>query len=250
MSAQHALPGHFYAVGVGPGAPDLLTVRALNLVREADMIVAPRSRMAQSSLALNVIRDYLDEQRQEIVEHVYAMVRDEERTMESWGAVAERIESACGAGRSVVQVTLGDPLVYSTSAYLLRILAERMPPDRLHLVAGITAMQAGASLLGKILTSQEDRLMIMPATDIAAVECAMQACETLVLYKCGKMIEELIELFTRHGLLDRVSLVSYAEQGDKQFISTHLPDARDQGYMATIIVELGRRTWKTLCVRE
>jgi precorrin-2/cobalt-factor-2 C20-methyltransferase len=66
---RKALPGHFYAVGVGPGSPDLMTVRAANLIRSADVIVAPRSERAEESLALRTVEELIAGQ--EVIEHVY-----------------------------------------------------------------------------------------------------------------------------------------------------------------------------------
>jgi precorrin-2/cobalt-factor-2 C20-methyltransferase len=243
MDYSKALAGHFYAVGTGPGAPDLLTVRAATLIRSAGVIIAPRSEKAEESLVMLSIRDLIGSQ--EVVTHTYPMQRDLSKTLQSWGPVADLVASRCREGKSVVQATIGDPLLYSTSSYLLPLLAERMPADRLHVVPGICAFQAVSSRLRIPLATQEDRVLIMPATDLREVELALERCETLVLYKAGRHLVGLAELLERRGLTGQTHLVCNAEQGSKEFITQDLRQAAEgqHGYLATIIIRVGHREW-------
>lgn len=238
-----AAAGHFYAVGTGPGAPDLLTVRACNLIRSADLIITPRSEKAEESLGMLSIRELIG--RQEVVTHVYPMQRDLEKTRQSWTPIAGLVAARCRKGQAVVQVTIGDPLLYSTTCYLLPLLAERMPADQLHVVPGICAFQSVAGRLGMPLALQEDRVLIMPATDLKEVELALDRCETLVLYKAGRQLRGLAELLERKGLAGKAHLVCNAEQGDKEFVTDDLRQAAEgrHGYLATVIIFIGRREW-------
>jgi precorrin-2/cobalt-factor-2 C20-methyltransferase len=235
--------GHFYALGVGPGAPDLLTIRAVNMIKGADVIICPCSARSKTSLALEAIKPWLD--RQEIVEHVYPMDRDEQKTWTSWEKMASLVVKRCNQNQTVVQVTLGDPLVYSTSCYLLHLLSKRMHRSMIHVVPGITAFQAVSAKLGYPLTMQEDRLLLVPGTDMQEVEKCLTRCETLVLYKVGKKISELYALLKKHGLEHRAKMVCYVEQEDKEFVCEDLAQALKSmpGYLATVIVNIGRRKW-------
>lgn len=235
-------PGHFYAVGVGPGAPDLLTLRAARLIEGCDSLVAPRSEKSGASLALGIVEAHL--RNQEILEHVYPMTRDQERTRGTWADVADWIVPRLEAGKSVVQITLGDPLIYSTSSYLLEALRERVSADRLHVVPGISAMQATASLFQEDLTLQEDRLTLLPATDPAAVEEALDSSETVVLYKVADRLDGIIDLLERKGLLASARLAFAVEQGRQQLV-TDLRTVRGtrMGYMSVILVRTGRKAW-------
>ena len=239
---RSALPGHFHAVGVGPGAPDLLTLRAANLVDSADVVIAPRSRTSRGSLALATVSDLIHDQ--EVVEHFYAMTRDIEETISRWAEIAELVARRCQAGQAVVQITIGDPLIYSTSHYLLALVKQVLPADRIHVVPGISAFQSVASHFSESIVTQEDRMLLMPATDLARVEDALRHCETLVLYKVGKRLDRVIDLLQRKGLLSQARLVSNSDQFDKEFITTDLTDVgAERGYMATVIVHIDRKTW-------
>lgn len=239
----HAMPGHFYAVGVGPGSPDLLTLRAVNIIRSADVLIAPRSENSGESLALQVVRDLCDGQ--EVIEHVYPMERDAGRTGVCWNAMADLVAERCRAGQSVAHLTIGDPLLYSTAAYLLQQLAIRLSAESLHVVTGVSAFQATAAIAVRPLTLQEDRLLLMPATDLAEVERALEHCETLVLYKVGPRARALRDLLVRRNLAQHAFMVCYAEQGDKEVVVASLeslPEGR-LGYLSTVIVHVGRREW-------
>lgn len=238
-----ALAGHFYAVGVGPGAPDLVTLRAARLIESADVIIVPRSENGQCSLAHETIRELLGAQ--EVMEHASPMTRDQEKTRACWAQMAEFVCERCGRGQSMVQVTIGDPMIYSTCAYLMELLSERLGGKRMHIVPGISAFQAAASRLGECLTLQEDRMTLMPATDLEAVECALKSCETLVLYKAGGCLNELRALLEKNGALKQANLVCYVEQDGKEVLRPMMEVAPDfkPGYMATLIVRMGRREW-------
>ena len=241
---QKAEAGQFYAVGVGPGSPDLLTYRAAKIIETADVVIAPRSRMAAESLALKTVKAVL-RQNQEIIDHVYAMKRDTAQCHSNWSEIARIAAERCRKGKSVVQITIGDPLVYSTSYYLIAELRKLIPDNKISVIPGISAFQAIAAKFGDALTIQEDRMTLMPATCLDHVEKAIKSCETLVLYKAGKRIPELIALFERYHIIDSAKAVFYAEQPGREFIADDLRQVVSQqpGYMATVIVHIDRRTW-------
>jgi precorrin-2/cobalt-factor-2 C20-methyltransferase len=138
-------------------------------------------------------------------------------------------------------------MVYSTSSYLLESLVDLLPAECIHVVPGISAFQATASVLGEPLTLQEDRLNIMPATDMDAVARALECCETLVLYKVGPRLRQLGALLESRNLLDRARLACYVEQQGREAIFRNFRDALaddSHGYMSTVVVRLGRRSWE------
>lgn len=244
MNDKTAKPGHFYAVGIGPGASDLLTVRALRLVESADIILSPQAEGTNRSLALAAIKPYLSSQRVETVN--YPMKRDGDSTSARWKTVAQDVLGWCRARQSVVMITIGDPLIFATTSYLLQGLEEVMPLENIHVIPGISAFQIAASRFHDPLTLQEDRLMLMSATDLTAVEVALDNCETLVLYKAAGVIDDLLSLLKTRGLLSATRLASCVEQGDGEQIIADLTNFDPQGlnYMTTMIIHCGRRNWQ------
>jgi precorrin-2/cobalt-factor-2 C20-methyltransferase len=246
MSYKTARPGIFYAVGIGPGSPDLLTIRAANLIRTADIIVAPRSRISEESMALQAAAPYLREQGQEVVEHIYAMKRDAVETQASWNAIGMRIREWLEAGKSVVQITLGDPLIYSTSHYLLSALRTLgVEANNIVIVPGISAFQATAARVAQSLAIQRGRVTLMCADDAEQISEALRHCETLIVYKSGKHIDTLRANLQEAGVLDKSVLACYVEQ-ENEFICQDLSNLKPEtmpGYLSTLIVFQGERTW-------
>jgi precorrin-2/cobalt-factor-2 C20-methyltransferase len=239
-----AQPGNFYAIGIGPGASDLLTVRAVKLIESADIILSPQANGTNRSLALAAIEPYL--KNQEIKTISYQMKRDGQSTQERWDNVAQQVLQDCGSGKSVAMITIGDPLIFATTSYLLQGLAAEMDKSKIQVVPGISAFQTAASCFHDALTLQEDRLMLMSATDLVAVEAAFTQCETLVLYKAGGVINELLAMLKKHDLLDVARLVSCAEQGEGEMAVADLTKFSPQkmSYMTTMIIHCGRRSWQ------
>ena len=241
---MQAQPGHFYAVGIGPGSPDLLTVRAVRIIESADIILTPQAKGTNRSLALNAIEPYLREQ--EVLTVNYPMQRNGNNTRERWNSVAGEVLEKLQQGKSVAMITIGDPLIFATTSYLLYGLADALSKEKIHVVPGISAFQIGASRFHDPLTLQEDRLTLMSATDLQAVENALDHCETLVLYKAAGVIEELLEILWKRNLLSSSKLVSCAEQGDGELLIDGLENwTQDKlSYMTTMIIRIGNRDWR------
>lgn len=241
---MHAQPGHFYAVGIGPGSPDLLTVRAVKIIESADIILAPQAKGTTRSLALNAIEPYLHEQ--EVMTVNYPMQRNGNQTRERWNNVAGEVLEKLRQKKSVAMITLGDPLIFATTSYLLYGLADELPKKKIHLIPGISAFQIGASRFHDPLTLQEDRLTLMSATDLQAVENALDHCETLVLYKAAGVIDQLLNILRKRNLLDAAKLVSCAEQGDGELLLDGLENwtPGELNYMTTMIIRIGNRDWR------
>ena len=238
-----AQPGHFYAVGVGPGCSDLLTLRAAAIIASADVIITPQAKGSSHSLALEAVQPFID--KQEIVQVNYPMSRNNALTQQRWQKLAATVLDNCGRKRSVVQVTLGDPLIFATSSYLLVEVTDELAADHIHIVPGISAFQTGACRFGEALTLQEDRLTLMSATDLAAVAEALDHCETLILYKAGGVINELLSLLRQRNLLGSSRLISCADQRDDELILANLEGWQpgELNYMTTMIIHTGRRVW-------
>lgn len=241
---MQAQPGHFYAVGIGPGSPDLLTVRAVNIIESADIILTPQAKGTNRSLALSAIEPYLQEQ--EVMTVNYPMQRNGNNSRERWNAVAGEVLEKLQQGQSVAMITIGDPLIFATTSYLLYGLTDSLPKQNIHLIPGISAFQIGASRFHDPLTLQEDRLTLMSATDLCAVKNALDHCETLVLYKAAGVIDQLLEMLKQRGLLSSSKLVSCAEQGDGELLVDNLENwvPGELNYMTTMIIRIGNRDWQ------
>jgi precorrin-2/cobalt-factor-2 C20-methyltransferase len=213
------------------------------VIRNCDVLIAPRAESAERSLALEAAADCLDGQ--EIIEHVYPMTRDEERTARCWAEMAEIVIDRCERGQSVAHLTIGDPMLYSTAGYLIEQIGSRLSPKQWSVVPGISALQAAAAAMQQTLARQEDRLLLMPATSIPEAMEALNYCETLALYKVGGRLPELVAALKERGLAGAAKLASSVSQVDKEKLLMSLEEPCDAkvGYMSTVIIQAGSRNW-------
>src|SRR3989304_3778587 len=126
--------GNFYGIGLGPGDPELLTLKALHTIQKADCIFVPKSDSKEDSLALEIVKDYVKGKR--VIEQVYPMTKDKETLNTAWLKAAEEIHTEVKNGYNVVYLTLGDPMTFSTYIYLLRHLNTMLPEKAIHAILG------------------------------------------------------------------------------------------------------------------
>ncbi len=228
-----------YAVGVGPGDPELLTRKAERILRGVNTILAPVSNPAEASVALETIREFIDEKRQEVIVHQFPMTSDMARLLPAWQEAAVLIAGHAAAGRDVAFITIGDPLFYSTFIYLLRILREQWPQLPIEIVPGVSSINASAARAGIPLVESEEKMAVIPATaGIEQIASALARFETVVLLKVKPLYADILELLRRTGreqstvFVERVGSAREKIITDFAEISDHTPD-----YLSLLIVK-------------
>ena len=228
-----------YAVGVGPGDPELVTRKAERILRSVDVIVAPVSNPAEASVALGTIREFIDESRQEIVVHQFPMTADRARLLPAWQEASALIAAHAEAGRSVAFITIGDPLFYSTFIYLLRILREQWPRIPVEIIPGISSINAAASEAALPLVEGDEKMMVIPATaGIEQIKAALETCETVVLLKVKPLFSAIIDLLRATGreqrtvFVERVGSPRQKVLTDFEEIAAYSPD-----YLSLMIIK-------------
>lgn len=228
--------GMLYAIGAGPGAADLLTLRAVNILGRIDAILAAASTKNDYSLCLEIARRYIPEHaRMQRLE--FPMTRDREILEKAWNKAASITLEILDNGENAAFLTIGDPLVYSTFAYLAQALKKLDPEIKMEIVPGITSFQAAASRAGMPLCLGGQALMIL--SGIAAedeLEKLLSTGEPAVILKTYKNFPAIIKALRETGRLDTCLLVSQAECADEKIC--HVKDIIEQGhppYMSLVI---------------
>lgn len=209
MSAL-ARPG-LYGVGVGPGDPRWLTLRAAEVLREADVIALPRGERAAASRTLAIVGELLDRGRQRFLELPFATTGGLEAAEASREAIYEGVAAALAAGRAVACPLLGDPLLYGSFGHLLARVRERLPAVPVEIVPGVTAFTAAAARAGRPLVQGDERLAILPAVyeeDLAALRDTLRRFDTTVLLKINRCVDEVLDVLDE---LDLTGAAWYAE---------------------------------------
>lgn len=153
--------GTLYGLGVGPGSPDLLTLRAARVLGQVEVVLAPASPRNDYSIALDIARPHVRENA-EIVRLEFPMTRDISILHAAWEAAAVRTAHILRQGRSAAFLTLGDPSIYSTFGYLSRTLAAIAPELPIEVVPGITSYQAAAACTRTTLCEGDESLLLLP----------------------------------------------------------------------------------------
>ena len=224
--------GTFYAVGVGPGDPELLTLQAANILKRCPVIAAPQTKSGQM-LALDIARSALDLREKEVLPLSFTMSREPSLREESYQTAARQIEAFLQKGLDVAMVNLGDVSIFATAYYIL----ERIREDGFQTVMapGVTSFSAVAARLGWSLTEMETPLHIIPAS--ADLDLALQFPGTKVLMKSGSAIHETVQALERAGLLDRAALVADCGLPTEQVYRDLRKLPENLSYFATIIVQ-------------
>lgn len=227
-----------FAVGVGPGDPELLTRKAERVLRQADVILAPVSNPSEASVALATIRGFLDESRQEVIVHQFPMTSDKARLMPAWQEAAALIAVRAEDGKDVAFVTIGDPLFYSTFIYLQRILREICPHIPIEIVPGISSVNASAAAAGIPLAEADEKMAVIPATaGVDKIAFALARFETVVLLKVKPVFGDILELIRQTGreqstvFVERVGSDRQKVLTDFAEIAAHTPD-----YLSLMII--------------
>jgi precorrin-2/cobalt-factor-2 C20-methyltransferase len=197
-------------IGCGPGDPDLVTVRAATLLKNADIIFAPTAREGKPSIALSIVQKYLNAG-VETVNLIFPMVKDREHTKQYWRKNADQIVGAAKMGKKVVYLTVGDPSLYSTWIYIQREITSRYPEIHLKIIPGIPSVFAFAAQAKISLAEGDETLGIIPACyDLDKVKRTANSCDTLVFLKDGRYFVDVINMLGDVGFSDE-SVITIAQ---------------------------------------
>jgi len=227
------MTGRLIGVGVGPGDPELVTVKAVRLLREADAVFVPVAAGGEPGRAETVVCAYVAAARVRRVE--FALGDDPSAREANWAVAAEAVAAVLRAGQTAAFATIGDPSVYSTFAYLAAAVRGLLPGVRVELAPGITAMQDLAARSGTSLVEGSERLALLP---FGASAGDLAAFDTVVCYKGGRQLPEILQALRAAGRLDQaVYGARLGLPGEVICRAADLPDPTATGpYLSTLIV--------------
>ncbi|MHB8182451.1 MAG: precorrin-2 C(20)-methyltransferase [Candidatus Desulforudaceae bacterium] len=229
--------GAFWGIGLGPGDPELVTLKARRLIEEADCVVVPKSSIAGESLALEIARPFVGDK--PVLEFEFPMRRDEKELVPYWVVAAKEIAAGGGRGERVVFLTLGDCLTYSTYCYVLKELGKLLPETQIRSVPGVTSFAAAAAATNFPLGEKDERIAVVPVPrgDLAPVRRALEEYDTVVLMKVAKQLAAVVRLLQEMGL-DRDAVFASHVSQDGEFITWDLESLLDneRGYLSVILV--------------
>ena len=192
------------AIGCGPGDPELLTVKAVKAIKNADIIMCPTSKEGKPSIALAVVTPIIDKtQNQEIVNLVFPMTKDKAILESTWEKNSRILAESVLSGKNVVYLTVGDPYLYSTWIYLHRELERKYPEIKITVIPGIVSMFTFASKVGISLAEGAEKVSVIPSCyDLSQVKEIAKNSDTMVFLKDGRYFDQVIKLLKEAGFSD------------------------------------------------
>lgn len=228
------MSGIFYGIGVGPGDPELLTMKAINAIKKADVLIAPKTEKKEGSVALSIAKPYLRDDI-EIVYQVFPMVKNFADSTEAWEANKKEILALLEAGKNVAFLTLGDPMFYSTYIYVYRLLKDE--DVQIETIPGIPAFCAIGSQAGIPIVEGNDVLSIIPATaSPEKVKKALAACDNAVLMKVYKNFPEIADMLEENDMAKNAVMLSRCGLPDEERIDDIVVQKdKKVNYLSTIL---------------
>ncbi|MBS6396117.1 MAG: precorrin-2 C(20)-methyltransferase [Clostridiales bacterium] len=232
------MTGKIYGIGVGPGDPELLTLKAKKILDEADIIAVPVKEAGEYSTALEIIRPVVDLKGKEIVEVIFRMHPEEEERKKCRRAACEQLAEKLREGKEIAMITLGDVSVYSTYMYVNNYLAEA--GFGTEIIPGIPSFCSGAASAQLALMEGNEGLAIVPsARENKTLGAALDTFENIVVMKAGNSMEKLRRMLEDRQIpLSAATVLSRVGMED-EYIGPVDTD-REFSYFTTVIIKKGR----------
>ncbi len=232
------MSGTLYGVGLGPGAPDLMTLRAARLIGAAKVVAYP-TLAGGDSFARAIAADLISDIVREIVMDV-PMTVERAPAQEAYDTGAAAIAAALDAGEDVVCLCEGDPFFYGSFMYLFARLSDKY---RVEVVPGVTSVTACAARAGMPLAARNERLTVLPGPlPKDELRNRIEGAESVVVMKVGRHMSKIRSVIADLGLTDRAVYVERATL--PQEVVTRLADAPENApYFSMILLTKGADPW-------
>lgn len=224
--------GRLYGIGVGPGDPELLTLKALRLLQAAP-VVAYQSANDHESIARSIVAPYLTGKQIEVGFH-FPRALDPEAAQELYAEAIKPIAAHLSAGRDVVVLCAGDPLFYGSFMYLFTRLADRFITE---IVPGVSSPMGAAAAIGMPLCYRNDIFSVLSATlSVEVLTTQLVNADAVAIIKLRRHFDKVRQILSELDLLDRAKYIERATATDQKIISIEDVDPRDVPYFSMIIV--------------
>lgn len=217
------MQGTFYVVGVGPGDPQLMTLKATRILEKCDTWFVPSAFENGGSMALKIVEGVVTSQGKNILSHHFPMkhvLRGKTPNAEvqsAWNEAAKTILGYLNIGKDVVFPTLGDPAIYSTGFYVCETLQEYGAPFNLEIIPGVSAISATSATSGLPLCLGDERFVVIPATfEDKKIKELLALCDVAVFMKVNKVMGKIVTLLEDLGLVDNAVLVERCSLDDEK----------------------------------
>ena len=229
--------GCLYGVGVGPGDPELVTLKAQRILAAVPIICTPHADTSGDSFALTIARRYIDTDRQELLRFGFP-TDDAEAASRVWETAAESLADRLKGGQDVAFITEGDPMLFSTFSYILESIRANHPDIAVEIIPGVSSVMAAAARASVPLVTHGQRLAILPAVyGIDDLREAIANYDTIVLMKVNRVLLDALANLESLGLAGKGIYVRRATTEREQVVQDlHQLTEEDLDYFSLLII--------------
>jgi precorrin-2/cobalt-factor-2 C20-methyltransferase len=229
--------GCLYGVGVGPGDPELLTLKAQRILKQVSIICVPQSETSRESYAFDIVRELINPSAQEILRITFP-TDDADEAAEVWRNAAETVAKRLKEGKDVAFITEGDPMLYSTFSYVLESIRSEHADLPVEVVPGVSSVMAAAASAAVPLVTHGQRLAILPAVyGIDDLRRAIANYDTIVLMKVNRTLLQALANLENLGLAGKGIYVRRATTAREQVVrDLHQLSEEDLDYFSLLII--------------
>ncbi|AVK84616.1 precorrin-2 C(20)-methyltransferase [Lysinibacillus sp. B2A1] len=229
--------GILYGLGVGPGDPELITVKAFRVIQESPVIAYPKKLRGSKSYAHRIVDVYINPEEKDMLGLVFPMTKDEAVLEREWTKSVELVYEKLKEGKDVAFVTEGDPLLYSTFIHMMKLMQDKHPEVEIRTVPGISSFNGSASRLGIALADGDDKVAIIPAhDDYNAMREAIESHDAVVFIKVAKVIDLMLQVLRDLDLLDKASVVTKVTSDEEVIWDVRELDGVELEYLTLMVV--------------
>jgi precorrin-2/cobalt-factor-2 C20-methyltransferase len=214
--------GILYGVGVGSGGEELLTLKAVDIIKSVDVIIAPTAKENGESIAYETAKNFITYHQKVILKHFPMTKEKEEKIYDAFKTIEEYLKK----GKNVAFLTVGDPFIYSTYVYLLKYVRGNY---KISTVPGITSFCASASVANRTLVIEDEPLLIVPGSKIELIKDE----KYVVVMKFFNKEEKVLDFLDKNGF-DYVCIQKAYRDGEK-ILNTRKEILNNKDYMSLII---------------
>ena len=234
------MTGRLYGLGLGPGDPELITLKAWRILRQAPVVAYPAPDDAPS-FARSIVAQWLSPAQIETAIRV-PMEIARFPAQEVYDRAAVELAAHLAAGRDVALLCQGDPLFYGSFMYLFGRLGERFPCE---IVPGLSSLGACAAAAGFALAARNDTLAVLPAgLDDAELTRRLDACDAAAIIKLGRHFARIRDLLQRLGLAEKARYVARATLDTQRVLPLDAVEPSEAPYFSMILVHRRGEAWK------
>ena len=234
--------GKLYVIGVGPGDPELLTIKGMRILNSISCICVPKGREEGSSLALSIVSRIVDMDGKEIIEAHFPMRKtsDKEHSDEldiKWNKTVNIVLNKLNAGQDMAFITIGDPTIYSTFFYLYDRLLEINPDLDIEIIPGVSSINASAARAKISLGLANEKIAVLPATYTEDLRAIFDKFDTVVLMKVHRVFGKVVKILEEMGLTEHAVYIERAGMDDEKiFRDLRKLKEDDMNYFSLMII--------------